>query len=89
MLLDNLLPSPTMRPCSAGLSFDLNTQPGPHGRSAGSASWAGLLNTYFWVDPVKKVAGAMFTQILPFYDARVVELYGQFEQGLYRGLKYV
>jgi CubicO group peptidase (beta-lactamase class C family) len=71
-----------------GLSFDINTQPGPHGRSAGSISWAGLLNSYFWVDPVRKVAGTLFTQILPFYDARVVDLYGQFEQGLYHGLQH-
>ncbi len=69
-----------------GLSFDINTQPGSHGRSAGSASWAGLLNCYFWIDPVKHVTGALFTQILPFYDPRVVDLYGQFEEGLYSGL---
>ncbi|MFM0362742.1 serine hydrolase domain-containing protein [Paraburkholderia sediminicola] len=71
-----------------GLSFDINTQPGPHGRSAGSISWAGLLNSYFWIDPVRKVAGTLFTQILPFYDPRVVDLYGQFEQGLYHGLQH-
>jgi methyl acetate hydrolase len=70
-----------------GLSFDINTQPGPHGRSAGSASWAGLLNCYFWLDPVKRVAGAIFTQTLPFYDPGIVELYGEFERGLYRGLQ--
>jgi hypothetical protein len=35
---------------------------------------------------VKKLAGAMFTQLLPFYDARVVDLYGAFERGLYSGL---
>jgi len=70
-----------------GLSFDINTQPGPHGRSAGSVSWAGLLNTYFWVDPVKRVAGSLFTQMLPFYDARVVNLYGQFERAFYDGLQ--
>jgi hypothetical protein len=28
----------------------------------------------------------MFTQLLPFYDARVVELYGKFEQALYGDL---
>src|SRR6266702_3447083 len=71
-----------------GFSFDINTQPGPHGRSAGSISWAGLLNSYFWVDPLRKVAGTLFTQILPFYDARVVDLYGQFEQGLYHGVQH-
>jgi hypothetical protein len=63
-------------------------QPGPHGRSAGSVSWAGLLNTYFWLDPVKRVAGSLFTQTLPFYDARVVDLYGQFEARLYDGLRH-
>ncbi|WP_050478309.1 serine hydrolase domain-containing protein [Herbaspirillum rhizosphaerae] len=70
-----------------GLSFDINTQAGPHGRSAGSGSWAGLLNSYFWIDPVKRVTGAMFTQVLPFYDARVVNLWGQVEEGIYGGLR--
>jgi hypothetical protein len=37
------------------------------------------------VDPNKKLTGAMFTQLLPFYDARVVDLYGAFERGLYTG----
>lgn len=69
-----------------GFSFDINTQPGPNGRSAGSISWAGLLNCYFWLDPVKKVTGTLFTQILPFYDERVVSLYGEFERNLYAGL---
>jgi CubicO group peptidase (beta-lactamase class C family) len=70
-----------------GLSFDLNTQPGPHGRSAGSGSWAGLLNCYYWIDPVKHVTGALFTQLLPFYDERVVDLWGQVEEGIYGGLR--
>jgi CubicO group peptidase (beta-lactamase class C family) len=69
-----------------GFSFDINTRPGANGRSAGSYTWAGLLNCYFWVDPVKKVTGALFSQLLPFYDARAVELYGAFERGVYAGL---
>jgi methyl acetate hydrolase len=72
-----------------GLSFDINTKPGPNGRSAGSYSWAGLLNCYYWVDPVKRVTGAMFTQLLPFYDAGVVDMYGAFERGLYSNLASV
>ena len=75
------------QPHKWGLSFDINEQPGPNGRSAGSISWAGLLNCYFWLDPVKKVTGAMFTQILPFFDAKVTSLYGEFERGLYNGLE--
>lgn len=74
------------QPHKWGLSFDINTEPGPNGRSAGSVSWAGLLNCYFWIDPVKHVTGALFTQILPFYDERVVALYGAFERELYAGL---
>ena len=69
-----------------GLSFDINPEPGPNGRSAGSYAWAGLLNCYYWVDPVKKVTGAVFTQLLPFYDERMVELFGAFERGVYSGL---
>jgi CubicO group peptidase (beta-lactamase class C family) len=72
-----------------GYSFDINTQAGPHGRAAGSIAWAGLLNCYFWLDPVKRVAGTLFTQTLPFFDSAIVELYGQFESGLYRGLKRI
>jgi methyl acetate hydrolase len=74
------------QPHKWGLSFDINTRPGPNGRAAGSISWAGLLNCYFWLDPTTKVTGALFTQILPFYDDRVVALYGAFERGLYQGL---
>jgi hypothetical protein len=51
------------QPHKWGFSFDINELPGPHG---GCASWAGLLNCSFWLDPVKKVTGALFTQILPF-----------------------
>lgn len=69
-----------------GLSFDINPMPGPNGRSAGSVAWAGLLNSYFWLDPVKRVAGAMFTQVLPFHDQRIVGLLGEFERKLYAGL---
>jgi methyl acetate hydrolase len=66
-----------------GLSFDINTQPGPAGRSAGSIAWAGLFNTYFWVDPTRRVTGTIMTQLLPFADAKVLELFAAFERGLY------
>ena len=56
-----------------GLSFLINPQEGPAGRSGGGLSWAGLANTYFWVDPSKHVAGVIMTQVLPFADPRVLE----------------
>lgn len=66
-----------------GLSFDINTKPGPAGRSAGSIAWAGLFNTYFWVDPTKRVTGTIMTQLLPFADQQVLKLFATFESGLY------
>ena len=39
-----------------GLSFLINTAKTPEGRSAGSLAWAGLANTYFWIDPARNVA---------------------------------
>lgn len=72
--------------CKWGLSFMINEQPTPQGRSAGSLAWAGLANSYYWIDPVKKVTGAISTQILPFYDAPVVQLFSELEATVYRNL---
>ena len=52
------------------------------GGSAGTLSWAGLYNSYYWIDPVQRVAGLIMTQILPFADRRAVGLYGRFERGI-------
>jgi methyl acetate hydrolase len=67
-----------------GLSFDINTEPGPAGRSAGSLAWAGLFNTYFWIDPTKRVTGTIMTQLLPFADGPVLKLFADFEKGMYQ-----
>jgi methyl acetate hydrolase len=69
-----------------GLSFLINTQPGPAGRSAGSLSWAGLYNTYFWLDPASKIAGVLMTQTLPFADHTVLEALDAFERAVYTSL---
>jgi methyl acetate hydrolase len=69
-----------------GLGYMLNLQPGPNGRSAGTVSWGGLYNTYYWIDPVKRVTGLIMTQILPFADPRVLKLYGQLERGVYASI---
>ena len=69
-----------------GLSFLINTEAVPDGRSAGSLAWAGINNTYYWLDPTRKVAGAIFTQILPFGDPTVLHLLEAFEHAVYRTL---
>jgi len=74
-------------PCKWGLGYMITPQPGPNGRSAGSVTWAGVYNTYYWLDPQKRIAGVFMTQILPFADHKAVALYGEFESGVYGGLK--
>ena len=69
--------------CKWGLGYMINSQPGPNGRSAGSVTWAGVYNTYYWLDPRKRVAGVFLTQVLPFADDKAVALYGAFERGIY------
>jgi methyl acetate hydrolase len=66
-----------------GLGFLLNTQEAPTGRSAHSLAWAGLANTYYWLDPTRRLAGVLLTQILPFADDRVLRLFDQFEAAVY------
>ncbi len=66
-----------------GLSFLINSEAVPAGRSAGSLAWAGLNNTYFWLDPTAKVAGVFMTQILPFADPIALEAFKRFERTVY------
>jgi len=66
-----------------GLSFMINTQRTAEGRSAGSLAWAGLANTYYWIDPTRSVGGVILTQLFPFADKKVLELFGGFERAIY------
>ena len=67
-----------------GLSFLINTEKAPTGRSAGSLAWAGLANTYFWIDPVKGIGGVYLSQVLPFADKKSLPLCGEFETAVYQ-----
>jgi len=69
-----------------GLSFLINTAKTPEGRSPGSLAWAGLANTYFWIDPVRNVSGVILMQLLPFADQKCLEAFAGFERGIYAGL---
>jgi CubicO group peptidase (beta-lactamase class C family) len=69
-----------------GLGFLINTTPYPGGRSAGSLAWAGIANTYYWIDPKRKLCAVLMTQILPFADTQAVGLLGEFERGVYASL---
>ena len=69
-----------------GLSFLINTAKTPEGRSAGSLAWAGLANTYFWIDPVRNISGVILMQLLPFADQKCLETFAGFERSVYAGL---
>jgi methyl acetate hydrolase len=69
-----------------GLSFLSNTARTPEGRSSGSLAWAGLANTYFWIDPSRDVTGVILMQMLPFVDHKCLEAFADFESGVYAGL---
>ncbi|QUS37464.1 class A beta-lactamase-related serine hydrolase [Tardiphaga alba] len=69
-----------------GLSFVINMAPTPEGRSAGSLAWAGLANTYYWIDPIRNVTGVILMQVLPFADPTCLKVFSDFERAVYAGL---
>ena len=66
-----------------GLSFLITPEKVPGRRGAGSLAWAGLNNTYYWLDPEQGVAGVLMTQVLPFGDGAVLRLLDAFETAVY------
>jgi methyl acetate hydrolase len=69
-----------------GLSFLINTRRTAEGRSPGSLAWAGLANTYFWIDQTRKIGGVILMQLLPFADEIALDLFARFERGIYQSL---
>lgn len=57
----------------------------PGRRRAGSQSWAGVLNTHYWIDPKSNLAAVIMTQTLPFVEAPLMAAYESFERAAYRG----
>jgi methyl acetate hydrolase len=66
-----------------GLGLHLVLEDVPGMRRAGSGDWAGLFNSYYWLDRTSGVTAAIFTQLLPFFDARMVDTLLEFEQAVY------
>ncbi len=66
-----------------GLGFHLFLEDLPAMRRSGSCDWGGLFNCNYWIDRTAGVAGVLLTQVLPFYDAQIVETAAGFEMGVY------
>lgn len=71
------------RPGKWGLGFLINTAPYAGGRSAGSLAWAGIFNTFFWIDPKRRLCAVILMQYQPFCDKEAVGLLGEFERAVY------
>jgi CubicO group peptidase (beta-lactamase class C family) len=70
-------------PATFGLGLLLHSEGIEGGRKAYSGSWAGLFNSYYWVDRESKTYGIFGTQILPFFDAASVDTLLKLEQAVY------
>lgn len=66
------------------LAFLINPEAGPDGRAAGSLAWAGIANTYYWIDPANDLAAVLMMQFLPFADAGAWDVLSSFERAVYR-----
>jgi CubicO group peptidase (beta-lactamase class C family) len=67
---------------TAGFLTNITDLPGR--RRAGSLTWAGFLNTHYWIDPSSGIAAVLMTQLLPFVDPQFMGLYEAFEREVYR-----
>ncbi|PKB19235.1 CubicO group peptidase (beta-lactamase class C family) [Novosphingobium kunmingense] len=68
-----------------GLGFLTLPQGQSGGRSPNSLSWAGIFNSYYWIDPDKGVGGVMMSQLSPFGDAGALSTFGALERQAYAG----
>lgn len=70
-----------------GLGFALNSKSIPESRGANTMSWAGIFNTYFWIDREKKVCAVVMTQLSPGLDPGPKQLFHDFDRAVYDWLK--
>jgi len=69
-----------------GFGFLINTTAYDRGRSAGSLAWAGLFNTFYWIDPKRSLCAVLMMQYLPFVDREALGMLGDFERAVYASL---
>ncbi len=67
-----------------GLGVALNRKAFPSTRGANTMSWAGVFNTFFWIDQANDVCAVVMVQMLPFGDSGATKLVEDFEQAVYQ-----
>ncbi len=68
---------------SWGLGMCVNRNDIPGGRRAMSGGWAGIFNSYFWIDPASGLAAGLYLQLVPFFDEQAVAAFRSFERAVY------
>jgi methyl acetate hydrolase len=66
-----------------GLGFLINAEAYANGRSAGSLAWAGINNTFYWIDPRRGLCAVLMMQFLPFVDSEAIGVLSDFERAVY------
>ncbi|MCI0362330.1 MAG: hypothetical protein L0219_00515, partial [Phycisphaerales bacterium] len=69
-----------------GLGFALNSRAMDHGRGANTMSWAGIFNTFFWIDHERKNCAVLMTQMSPGLDEGPRKLLEDFDRAVYSWL---
>ncbi|MFM0254618.1 hypothetical protein [Paraburkholderia sediminicola] len=67
-----------------GLGFHLTLADLPGMRSSGTGDWAGVFNSYYWIDRSKGIGAVLMAQLLPFFDMPVIETLMGFETAVYQ-----
>jgi len=53
-------------------------------RRPGSLNWAGINNTFYWIDPQSQLGVIVLMQILPFYDDAAIKILQGVEERVYQ-----
>jgi methyl acetate hydrolase len=69
-----------------GFGFLMNPAAYQGGRSAGSLTWAGLSNTFFWIDRSRGICAVLMMQVMPFFDSSAVAVLRDFERAVYSNI---
>ena len=68
-------------------TFQVNEEETPSGRPVGQLMWAGLANTFYWIDRKNGIGAYWGSQILPFQDVASYPGFVDFETAVYKYYK--
>jgi CubicO group peptidase (beta-lactamase class C family) len=66
-----------------GFGFGINSGAVPKGRGTNTMAWAGIFNTFFWIDREKGICAVLMTQMSPGLDEGPRKLLEDFDRAVY------